>query len=609
MTSDNRFLQEISDTILIGDGAIGTALFARGATPEMGVERMNVLAPDVVQQLHRDYMEAGSRVIETNTFGASLPNLARYGVESENEVREIILAGTRLARQAARDDTYVAGSVGPLPTLDGEPFSSTDQTRLFAAQVSALLEGGVDLLIFESFASLDELVRAVAVAQSMTDLPIIAQSAFSSEGFTADGAGPEDVATQCKEAGADVVGANCGYGVTSVLAAIRRMAGHGIPMSAYMNAGFPERVEERLIYVATTDYLVRRALDLADLGVHVIGGCCGTDPDTIRSISRAMSDYRPSALSVQPSRPVAHVRILPPEQPAHEEAPKFPILVELDPPRGLDLEPLVEAAKALKVAGATSVTIADNPLASVRVDNFAVAGIIQRETGIPVVPHLTGRDRNRLSIQSTIMGAHVLGIRSILCITGDPIRMCQDPNTSGVFDLTSVGLVRMVSDFNEGHRGGGDCRTEFSVGVALNPNVRTISGQIDKFRRKIDAGAHFALTQPIFEEERLDILQQALADADISTPVYIGILPLVSARNAEFLHNEVPGIWVPDEIRARMSGYESLADQRAAGIEIAAQLVERFAPRIDGIYLICPRNRFESVIPLILSTPRPLPLA
>jgi homocysteine S-methyltransferase len=238
-------------------------------------------------------------------------------------------------------------------------------------------------------------------------------------------------------------------------------------------------------------------------------------------------------------------------------------------------------------------------LASIRVDNLTMAAIMHRETGLQVIPHLTGRDRNRIALQSTIMGAHVMGIRSFVCVTGDPVRLCQDPNTSGVFDVTSVGLVRLVADFNAGRRLRDGSQTEFAIGVALNPNVRSIKGQIDKLQRKIEAGAHFALTQPIFEEERLDLLQDSLRDAGITIPVHIGIMPIISSRNAEFLHNEVPGMRIPDDIRQRLAGYEAVVDQRAAGIEIAVNLVQRFASRIQGFYLITPRNRIDPVLPLI----------
>lgn len=599
MSKSKLFLDEIRERVLVGDGAMGTELFARGVTPEEGLERMNLLAPDMVTRLHRDYVAAGSCVIETNTFGANLPHLASYGVESQEEVRRIIIAGASLARAAATGDVYVAGSIGPLPSVEGVPLEPADQAALFAAQVSALLEGEVDLLVFESFTVLSELADAAAVARSMTDIPIITQVALGSECRTADGAGADEVVARCLGAGADVIGANCGYGVPSVVSAIKGFAPHGVPMSAYLNAGFPERVEGRLLYLASPNYLVSRALDLVRLGVRLVGGCCGVGPEVIRSIAQSVAGVEARHAPAQAPRIRIHEHPTRIEPPATCPGAGYPVLVELDPPKDLDIAPLIAAARALQGTGATAITVADNPLASVRVDTLATAGMIQREAEVPVVPHLTGRDRNRLAIQSSIMGAHVLGIRSLLCVTGDPVRMCQEPNTSGVFDLTSVGLVKMVADFNAGARCARGGRTEFSIGVGLNPNVRTMSGQIDKLRRKVDAGAHFALTQPVFEEERLDLIQQAIEEAGIRIRVYLGVLPLTSARNAEFLHNEVPGILVPDEVRQRISRFEAAADQRAVGLEIAEELVHRLAPRVQGLYIICPRNRVESVLPLL----------
>lgn len=593
----HRFLEELNDRVLVGDGAVGTELFALGVPHEMGVERTNLLMPDLVTRLHRAYVAAGSRIIETNTFGANRINLSKYGA-AESEVKGIILAAVRLAREAASDEVYVAGSVGPLPIVEGEQLDPDMQSTLFTEQVASLLEGGVDVLIFESFTITSELAAAVRLARGLCNIPIIAQAAYGSDGHTSDGVGSNDVARQCIEAGADVVGANCGYGVPSIMSAIRGMSNSGAPMSAYLNAGFPERVEGRLLYPAAPDYLVSRAVELVGLGVSLIGGCCGTSPATIKSIAAAVENLSPKRPAAKAARAV---EVRPPEAPppAPEPSPKFPILVELDPPQGPTLGPLVRHALAVKHAGATGITIADNPLASARADSLSVGAILQRETGLPATPHVTGRDRNRLALKSMVMAAHIQGIRSLLCVTGDPVRMCEEPNTSGVFDLTSVGLVRLVSDFNRGARSCDDCRTAFAIGVALNPNVRTIGGQIDKLKRKIDAGADFALTQPIFEESRLDVLQQALLDAGITIPAYIGILPLVSARNAEFLHNEVPGILIPEKLRGRMARYESAADQRKCGEEIALELVNAFASRVGGLYVITPRNKIELVLPLI----------
>lgn len=597
MTRAARLLEELHESVLIGDGAIGTELFRRGAMPDRGVERTNLLAPGLVLQLHREYAAAGSRVLETNTFGANLPNLSRYGVESEQEVREIILAGVRLAREAAVDGVYVAGSIGPHPVTDTESVSEHEQTALMAAQVSALLEGGVDALIFESFTSLDDLVQALRIARPMTDIPIIAQAAFGPDERTADGGAAEEVAQRCTGSGADVVGANCGYGVSSVLKAVKRIASISPISSAYMNAGFPERVEERLLYHASPDYLVRAAVELVESGASLVGGCCGTDPALIKLMSRALREHVPSHFAAP------HIAATPPACVAAEHAPPtapgFRVLVELDPPAGLDMDPLTQAARDIRDAGASAFTVADNPLASARVDSVAVADMLQRECDLPAIPHLTCRDRNRIAIQSTLMAAHVRGIRSILCVTGDPVRMCQEPNTSGVFDTTSVGLVKMVDSFNSGHPMKGECATSFAIGVALNPNVRSLSGQVDKLARKVEAGAHFALTQPVFDRARVEAMLEALAKAGIDIPIYVGVMPLVSSRNAEFLHNEVPGIVIPDAIRARMATRDTLADQRADGQQIALELIDQFADLVSRFYFICPRNRAEWVVTLV----------
>lgn len=596
MTHNKTFLDELHESVLLGDGAIGTELFARGASLQHGLERLNIISPDIVFQLHADYVAAGSRVIETNTFAANRLSLSTFG--AEDQLRDIILQGTALARKAADRHTYVAGSIGPIPMLDGEAISQSDNTALISEQIGFLLESGVDLLMFETFSDLNELVSAVRTARSMTDLPIVAQATFGEDGSTASDDTAEDIAASCRAAGADVVGANCGYGVPSIIKAIKRMDGMGVPLSAYMNAGFPEQVEGRLIYISTPEYLAERAKVLIDLGVRLIGGCCGTSPDTIRAFARSIAPCRPLSVSMSIRQPVA------PEQPCPTESTESSIsvpkrlVVELDPPTDLDVSHIVDSAMSLRNSSVDAITIADNPLASVRVDTLTVAALLQKRSGIPTIPHLTGRDRNRIALQSTIMGAHVQGIRSILCVTGDPVRMHQEPNTSGVFDVNSIGLVKLVSDFNEGQRKGCSKHTSFAIGVALNPNVRSLIGQLNKLQRKIEAGAHFALTQPIFSLDRLDSLQNALREADIDIPIYVGILPVVSAKNAEFLHNEVPGIFIPDEIRETIAKYEKVADQRAAALDICEGFIRQIATRVKGFYIIAPRNRVEMVLPL-----------
>jgi len=607
MTNRDEFLKQLKRGIIIGDGAIGTELFARGAALEKGVERLNLSEPAIVEKLHSDYVAAGSNLIVTNTFSANPYNLVRYGLE--NELHGIIREGVRLARNAAGENVWVAGSIGPLPLVDGESLSVSDQRETFSDIAGIMIDCGVDVIMFETFLDISQLVCAVETVRRISSLPVIAQMAFEADGQPGGGGTVEAFVIGAREAGADVLGANCGAGVPAVRKAVKRLLPFGLPVSAYMNAGYAEKVEERNLYVAPDGYVADAAIELADMGVRIIGGCCGTSPETIHAISeRIAKDAAVSTVSISRSISITEA------PPAFEGAevyqePETPsgILVELDPPKKPDLTRIVDAAHALKESGVSAVTLADNPLASVRVDTLTVAGLIQRETGIPVIPHLTGRDRNRIALQATIMGAHVSGIRSLLCVTGDPVRMYNETNTSGVFDVTSIGLAKLVSEFNAGQRAGG-VRTSFSVGVALNPNVRQLGGQIKKLKRKIEAGAHFALTQPVYTVEGFERLYEALSAEGIDLPIFAGIMPLISARNAEFLHNEVPGIAIPDEQREHLKSFAEVADQRKAGIAIAVDLVQKLAGKIHGLYLITPQNRAEYVLPVIEEGKRALSL-
>ncbi|MBN1292654.1 MAG: bifunctional homocysteine S-methyltransferase/methylenetetrahydrofolate reductase [Candidatus Latescibacteria bacterium] len=598
MGKDKTFLEELYSTVLVGDGAIGTELFVRGAGFETGVERLNLIAPDIVLKLHRDYVSAGSRIIETNTFAANQLNLEKYN--ARKEIREIVAAGVKLAQKAARNNTYVAGSVGPLPPVDGEPLSKSEQTELFTEPVESLVEQGVDLLIFETFIDLEQLVSAILVARKITDKPIIAQMAFEPGGETSGGDSASEFVNRCIRAGANVVGANCGSGIVSVIDAIDHMGFLNYPMSAYMNAGFAELIESRQIYLAPADYIASKACELVRKGVRIVGGCCGTNPGTVKAIVEALNRQKLTGALEKTITPSVSVREqkIPVVKPSEIPKPPRGVFVELDPPKKPEIGTLITCAEELKEAGVKAVTLADNPLASVRVDVLAVAGLLT-QTGLPVIPHVTGRDRNRIALQSTIMGAHVLGIRSLLCVTGDPIRMHNETNTSGVFDVTSIGLVKLVSEFNSGQRLGGKGNTSFSIGVALNPNVRSIDGQIKKLQRKIEAGAHFALTQPVFDESRFDILQDALEKAHIKLPIYLGILPLMTARQADYLHFEVPGIYIPDKIRNKLHGLREPSDQRLAGIDAAIELVSKINPHVHGFYMITSFNKTENILPVI----------
>jgi methionine synthase / methylenetetrahydrofolate reductase(NADPH) len=591
MITRDRFIQRLQDDILIGDGALGTNLGMDAAAGE-AVEELNLSRPEAVLHLHRNYVDAGSNVIETNTFRADALHLAG---RPPGRVHDVIVAGVRLARDAAGATVLVAGAVGPLPAREGEWLPEAEQRAVYGEILRAFAASPPDVMLFETFTRLHDLETAVrACRAAMPDMPIIAQLAFEEGQRTASGDTPGEAVRLLSQAGADVVGANCGAGVPQLVAAIRDMANASMPLSAYMNAGFADAVDGRRVHVATPEYLARRARQLVDMGVRLVGGCCGTGPSTIREIARTIERHpaRPRVRAAAVSVPA-----VPFEGPRQPRPPQG-ILVELDPPFAPDCGGVLAAAQTLADAGVTQVTVADNPLAAACVDTLTVAHCIRTACGVSVIPHLTGRDRNRIALKSFVMGAHVQGVESILCVTGDPVRMHSETNTTGVFDVTSIGLIELVRRFNEGGMGQG-MQTALAIGVAFNPNVRSLNSQIDKLKRKVDTGAHFALTQPMFDGDVFDRARDALDAAGVTIPVFPGILPLRSVRNAEFLHNEVPGMRIPDAILKRLDGFDRVADQKKAGIDIAQALMDRFAPAGGNLYLIAPRNRVDLVLPLL----------
>lgn len=587
-----NFLELIRERILVGDGAVGTMLYARGVKLESGFERLNLTAPELVTGLHADYIAAGARVIETNTFAGNRLRLASLG--QEDKVREINLNGALLARKAAAGkEVFVAGSIGPLPRSRGEGDAPSPEAvrEVFTEQASILAEGGVDLLILETFADLEEIRIALAAAKE-TGLPVIASMAFLEKGRIPGGAGAERVAMELAAAGADVIGANCGAGAIEMARNIERMASAtGLPLSAYANSGFPEYLEGRLIYRATPEYFAARGVETVRAGANLVGGCCGTTPDHIRSLAEAIRGLAPAARMVAvPFLPGAVSAGPLPERTGFlaDWGQRPVITVELDPPRGLDCSKVLEGCRALKEAGADAINLAENPLARVRLGNIALAELIQREVGIEVIVHITCRDRNLIGLQSDLMGASLLGIRSILAVTGDPAGMGEESRASSVFDLNSIGLIKLLRDLNAGLNAAGnsiDRGTAFTIGAAFNPNVQKLEAQVARLEKKVANGASFAQTQPLFDPERLDAMLQLTAHLDL--PILPGILPLVSERNAEFLHNEVPGIVIPDGIRARMRG-KGKEEGIREGLAIAREFVDAVRDRVGGFYIIPP---------------------
>jgi homocysteine S-methyltransferase len=597
------FLDRLKNEVLVGDGAIGTMLYAKGVGLEANFEHLNLVRPELVLELHGEYLAAGARVIESNTFGANFTKLQAIGLG--RKVREINVQVARLAcRAAAGRDAYVAGSVGPLGRLKGEEreLTACEMLEMFREQCQALAEGGVQLFMLETFSDPEQVKIALAAAQE-TGLPAIASMAYPEGGRSAGGAELESVTTLLAGAGADLIGVNCGAGPLEILRNIRRMARvTDLPLAAYPNSGFPEYVDGRYIYRATPDYFAAMALEMVEAGAGLVGGCCGTTPDHIRLIAERLKGLKPVARKA--GVPVEAG----PEHREPELAPKgflarwgkeMIVTVELDPPKGLDCAKVVAGSRALREAGADAINLAENPLARVRMGNIALANLIQREAGIEVIVHITCRDRNLLGLQSDLMGASLLGIRSVLAVTGDPARLGDQAGASSVFDLNSFGLIKLLSDLNAGSNalgnpiGGG---TGFTIGCAFNPNTTRMEAQVARLEKKVAQGARFAQTQPLYDAGKLREMIERTAHLGI--PLLPGILPLVSERNCEYLHNEVPGIVVPEEIRNRMRGKDKDAGARE-GLAIAREFIAEVREHVGGFYIIPPFGRYEIAVELV----------
>ncbi|TGU74048.1 bifunctional homocysteine S-methyltransferase/methylenetetrahydrofolate reductase [Geomonas terrae] len=611
------FLERIAAGVLVGDGAIGTMLYAKGVAPEANFEHLNLVRPELVLELHREYLDAGAQVIETNTFGANCAKLSAIGLGAK--VAEINRKGALLAKSAAAGrDVFVAGSIGPLGRGKAE-LSAEQIAECFRVQSSALAEGGVDLLILETFSELDELLAALAAAKE-TGLPVVANLAFGEGGRLPGGTRAEDAAQRLAAAGADLVGANCGAGPLELLATVKRIAAAcSLPIAAYPNSGFPEYLEGRYIYRTTPEYFADRAEELVEAGASLVGGCCGTTPEHIRVMAERLQG---STLSPKERVPAGLVSAVPRSEDVAVGEALTPgpsptgrgelsgsfldawgvepvITVELDPPKGLDCERVLAGSRALKAAGAHAINLAENPLARVRMGNLALAATIRREVGIEVIAHVTCRDRNLIGMQSDLMGASLLGVTSILAVTGDPASLGDEAGASSVFDLNSFTLLKLLSDLNRGVNALGNpigAGTGFTLGAAFNPNTQRMDVQVGRLEKKVANGARFVQTQPIYDIARFEEMMERTAG--LSIPILPGVLPLVSGRNAEFLHNEVPGIVIPEEIRKRMAG-KTGEDGVAEGLAIAREFIEAAGARAGGFYLIPPFGKYEIAVELV----------
>lgn len=597
----NHLLNRLTNEVLVGDGAIGTMLYAKGVSLDSNFEHLNLVRPKLVAELAREYVAAGAQVIETNTFGANYAKLSAIGLG--HKVAEINLAGARIAREAAGGAVLVAGSVGPLVAIKGEEreFSSAQIEDSFGVQCRALAEGGVDFLLLETFTSLQQLKLAVKVARE-TGLPVTASLAFLEGGRSGDGSSIESFCQAMESAGADIVGANCGAGPLELLKVIKRMAAlTDKPISAYANSGFPEYLDGRYIYRATPDYFAAMAREMVAAGASLVGGCCGTTPGHITALAQAIHGCRPAVRSRIPVISVSEPAQTPPKAPTFLDSwgIRKVITVELDPPKGLDCSRIIAGCRCIKEAGADAINLAENPLARPRMGNIALGSLIQREVGIEVIVHITGRDRNLIGMQSDLMGASLLGIRSILAVTGDPATMGDHAGATSVFDLHSVTLIKLLSDMNSGVNALGNpigSGTGFTIGAAFNPNTQNMAVQAQRLRKKIANGARFVQSQPIYDPAILFAALEATHDCTI--PFLPGIMPLVSERNAEYLNNEVPGITVPDVVRVRMRGLDKEAGARE-GLAIAKEFIDATITAVGGYYLIPPFGKYELAARLI----------
>ncbi len=628
MLTDTPFLEALKAGPLVCDGAMGSQLYERGYFINRSFDEANLARPDLVLQIHREYVEAGAHVIESNTFGANRELLARYG--AQDRVRDINREGVRLARQAAGREAWVAGSVGPT----GRMYATLGDARrraleaVFREQVEALLEGGVDLLVLETFLDAGEMEAALAAARALYDGPIVAQMSFSEERRLIDGLPPALVVDFLKNRGADVAGVNCAEGPAFVYEIAREMIGRGLPVSAQPNAGLPRRLDERTIYMSTPEYFGVYARRLYQSGAALVGGCCGTGAAHVARIAAAaamMSGGRAAARPMPVPSVTAPVRRLP-SIPMESKSPlgakiarvvrerlepggarsapaapaSFVVSVEVNPDPGLGIERPLKAAAMLKRAGVDVVNIADGPRAAVRMSNLALALSMRQEVGVETLLHVCCRDRNLLGLHSDLLGAWVLGIRNLVVITGDPPKMGDYPAATAVFDLDAVGLLRLVDSLNHGVDPAGksiDDRTGFLLACGAEPAAHDYAREIRRLEEKKRAGAEFVMTQPVYDPA---VLRRFLGDArSLGLPILVGICPLASSRNAEFLHNEVPGMQIPEPIRKRLASAPTPEEQRREGVRVAREMLEEVRDDVAGAYLIPQFGRYRTAVEVL----------
>jgi methionine synthase / methylenetetrahydrofolate reductase (NADH) len=605
------FLARIKQSPVLCDGAMGTLLYSKGIFINRCYDELNLSQPDLIRGVHHDYLQAGAEIIETNTFGANSFRLGRHSLA--DKVEDINRAGARLAHEAAKSfDVWVAGSVGPLGARI-EPLGKTsfDEAReAFRQQIRALMDSGVDLLILETFGYLEEIHQAMLAAKDVNaSLPLVAQVTIDEDGNCLDGSNPETFAPRLAEWGADVIGCNCSVGPVAMLDAIERVrAVSSLPLSAQPNAGIPRSVEGRNIYLCSPEYMASYARKFVAAGARVVGGCCGTTPDHIRTMKSALRAGEakgkfasahavgsPAAPKAVPAVPLENRSALG----AKLARGEFATMVEIVPPKGTDIRKEIEGARFVKSVGVDAVNIPDSPRASARMSNQALSLLIQREVGIEAVLHYTCRDRNVLGIQSDLLGAAAVGIKNLICITGDPPKMGNYPDATAVFDVDAIGLVNIVHNLNRGLDLGGNpigTGTGFVIGVGANPGLTDMDEEIRRFEYKVQAGAEYVVTQPVFDLRLLENFLRRIERCRI--PVVAGIWPLVSVRNAEFMKNELR-VSVPDSILERMARAQTPEAAKEEGVTIAREMLIAARRMVQGAQISAPLGRYSSAVDVL----------
>ncbi len=605
------FLTAIEERVLLADGAMGTLLQSRGAAQNACLEALVLDAPDTVRRIHEEYIAAGADIIETNTFGANRMRLAKHGMEAK--VRDINFKAARLARDAREisgHPVFVAGAVGPTGRMlvSASEIRPDDLRAAFREQVDALLEGGVDLIILETFPDIAELREAILAVKAACDLPIVAQTTFQRDGRTMGGEPPDEVANIASSLGADVAGVNCSLGPQSALEVVEQMSANtSIRVSAMPNAGLPRFMDGRLSYPSTADYFGEYARKLVEAGANLIGGCCGTTPEhTARTREALAGEWNARGRShvITPGTAELNLTTYAPDVEVSRSfreklaAGEFVVSVEIDPPRGLNPRKAIEGARYLKSLGADCINIGDSPMARVRMSAVALAVLMQQQVGIEPIIHFTSRDRNLMAIQSDLLGAHALGIRNVIALTGDPPSSGDYASAKGVWDVDSIGFVKVLKMLNTGTDWAGNSigkGTDFFVACAANPTADDVDLEVSRVRRKLEAGADALMTQQVYSAAILESFLEKLGP--ISVPVLVGIMPLQSHKHTEFIHNELAGVFVPEHVRERMrlAGENGIAE----GIAQARELLEACRSLVNGVYLVPSFGRVEVVGELV----------